>query len=75
MESLLFEALSASVTIVEDGVPKKRQLHQLLFRGLVGKAVKGDAGSTELLVKLMEQFGLSKPDGSENKLIAEIVQF
>ena len=43
---------------------------------MVGKAVKGDARSTALLIKLMEQFGLSKPDGEQNTpLVVQIVRF
>ena len=65
LKTLLVEALSSSVTILEGGVPKKMELRQLLFKGLVGKAVKGDARSTAVLVKLMEKFGLSQPDEKE----------
>ena len=61
MKALLEEALSSSVTIMEGGVPRKTELRRLLFKSLVGKAVKGDARSTAVLVKLMEQYGLSKP--------------
>jgi hypothetical protein len=76
LKTLLEDALSSPITITECGVPKKIALQELLFKAMVGKAVKGDARSTALLVKLMEQFGLSKPDGSENTpLIVEIVRF
>ena len=40
-----------------------------MFKAMVGKAVKGDARATALLVKLMEQFGLSRPDGESGQLV------
>jgi hypothetical protein len=76
LKTLLEGALSSSVTITENGILKKVALQELLFKAMIGKAVKGDTRSTALLVKLMEQFGLSKPDGKQNTpLIVEIVRF
>jgi hypothetical protein len=76
LKTLLEQALSSSVTITENGFPKKIALQELLFKAMVGKAVKGDIRATAVLVKLMEQFGLSKPDGEQNTpLIVEIVRF
>lgn len=69
---LLEEALSASVTVMENGVPKKTELRRLLFKSLVSKAVKGDSRSTRLLVKLMEQYGLSQADGEDGKIVVVI---
>ena len=69
LKTLLEEALSSPITITEGGVPRKTELRQLLFKAMVGKAVKGDARATAVLVKLMEQFGLSKPDGSDHYII------
>ena len=48
------------------------ELGQLLFKAMVGKAVKGDARATAVLVKLMEQFGLSKSDGESAQIIINI---
>ena len=64
MKALLEEALSSSVTIVENGAPKKTELRSIIFRTLCAKAAKGDARSTAVVVNLMQQFGLAQPDGS-----------
>ena len=69
LKTLLEEALSSPITITEGGVPRKMELRQLLFKAMVGKAVKGDARATAVLVKLMEQFGLSKPDGENGQIV------
>ena len=80
LKTLLEEALSSPITITEGGVPRKMELRQLLFKAMVGKAVKGDARATAVLVKLMEQFGLSRPDGDaapvqlENTSMTEVAK-
>jgi len=45
---------------------------RLLFKAMFGQAVKGDARATAVLVRLMGQFGLSKPDGESAQLIVQI---
>ena len=76
LKAILEAALSSPVTIPENGVPKKFSLQELLFKAMIGKAVKGDARATALLVRLMEQFGISKPDGEENTpLVVNVVRF
>src|SRR5438105_2353477 len=44
-----------SVTITEGGITRRIQQREALFKSLVAKAVKGDARSAALVVKLMEQ--------------------
>src|SRR5262245_43061967 len=73
LKTLLEEALASSVTIMEGGIARKTELRRLLFKSLVGKAVKGDARSTAVLVRLMEQYGLSRPDGEDNKGIVVVI--
>ena len=58
--ALLERALSAPITITENGRARSVQQRDVLFRSLIGKALKGDAGSTALLVKLMEKRGLDR---------------
>lgn len=75
LKAILEEALSSSVTITDSGIPKKFALQELLFKAMISKAVKGDPRSTALLVRLMEQFGLSKSDGEQNTpLIVNVVR-
>ena len=54
-------ALSAPVTINEGGTPKVIEQRTALFKALVAKAIKGDTRSAALVIKLMDQFGMSVP--------------
>jgi len=61
--------LSALVTITEGGVTRKIELREALFKSRLAKAIKGDTRAVSLVVQLMQQFGLSKPDGEGNQPI------
>ena len=60
-KALLELALSAPVTITEGGMPKVIEQRTALFKALVAKAIKGDTRSAALVIKLMDQFGMSVP--------------
>jgi len=64
-KTLLEEALSSPIIITEGGVTRKIEQREALFKSLVAKAIKGDARSASLLVRLMEQYGISDPNGSD----------
>jgi hypothetical protein len=59
--ALLEQALSAPVTISEGGATRVIEQRAALFKALVAKAIKGDARSAALIVRLMDQFGLGSP--------------
>ena len=60
-KALLDQALSAPVTIMEGGATRVVEQRAALFKALVAKAIKGDARSAALIVRLMDQFGLGSP--------------
>lgn len=70
---LLEEALRAPITVTEAGVSRTVEQRQVLFKALLAKAIKGDTRAALLIVKLMDQFGLSKASGEDNQpLIIQI---
>ena len=73
LKTLLSEALSRHATIYEDGVPKRTEYRELFFASLVTRAIKGDARATALLVRLIGQLGLSKPDGEDGSGLVVVI--
>jgi hypothetical protein len=70
----LEQALSAPVTITEGGATKVVEQRIALFKSLVAKAIKGDSRAAALVIKLMEQFGMSQPEKEQiTKIIRVIV--
>lgn len=69
LKTLLDDALSATVTITEDGVTRRIQRREALCMTLVAKAIKGDPRSAGLVFNLMEKFDLNLSDDNQMKLI------
>ncbi|HTV71278.1 MAG TPA: DUF5681 domain-containing protein [Rhizobiaceae bacterium] len=59
--ALLDRALSAPVTIIEGGEQKIVEQRAALFKSLVAKAIKGDARSIALVLKLMSELNVNEP--------------
>ena len=62
VRALLEAVLAAPVTITEGGVAKVIEQRMALFRSLVARAIKGDPRAAALVVKLMDDVGMSKPE-------------
>ncbi len=59
-KSLLEQALAAPITISEGGTTKVVEQRMALFKAMVARAIKGDARSAALVVRLMEQLQLTE---------------
>src|SRR4051812_32545867 len=59
--TLLDESLSALISVTEGGVTRSIERRQALFKSMVAKAIKGDTRAAALVIKLMEQYGMTKP--------------
>ncbi len=71
--TLLEEALSALISVTEGGVTRSIELRQALFKSMLAKAIKGDTRAAALVIKLMEQFGMTKATGEAVQPV--IIQF
>jgi hypothetical protein len=59
----LEKTLSAPITITEGGVARRVEQLEAMFKATMAKALRGDARAAALVVRLMEQFGLSEKNG------------
>ena len=72
--ALLEHALSAPITINEAGTAKVIEHRAAMFKSLVMRAIKGDARSAALVIRLMEQLGLDgQPETPQLLVIKRVI--
>ena len=72
---LLEAALSEAAMVTENGVSKALPKMQVIYKVLVANAIKGHAGPTSILFRLIQEYGISKDlEPAMNEMIIKFVR-
>jgi hypothetical protein len=71
---LLEAALNEAAMVTENGVSKALPKMQVIYKVLVANAIKGHAGPTSILFRLIQEYGISKDlEPAMNEMIIKLV--
>ena len=72
---LLEAALNEAAMVTENGVSRALPKMQVIYKVLVANAIKGHAGATSILFRLIQDYGISKDlEPAMNEMIIKFVR-